>query len=203
MQYKILVIDDNPLNRESANMQLKDHDLTVVGSYIEGQKLLGGGDGQSWDKANEHSFNVVLCDLMLPASSQYLGPKGDRFVGQLMPIGIFLAILAAKNTKQGEASYIAVLTDQNHHDHPASACFDAFNQHPSIPTEIGMGSGSTVLLCNDPNMIETVFREGLKPLDDDGWAWYRNHRAEAQVKTTSIKRWDLLLKYLFEQKESA
>ncbi len=37
---KILVFDDNPVHRKAAEAQLKDHDLTVVGTYDEAQKLL-------------------------------------------------------------------------------------------------------------------------------------------------------------------
>lgn len=37
---KILVFDDNEIHRAAAKAQLKDHDLTVVGTYDEAQELL-------------------------------------------------------------------------------------------------------------------------------------------------------------------
>lgn len=130
---KILVIDDNPVHQQSARQTLEGHDLTVVDSYDLGQKLV----------KKDHGFEAVLVDLLMPASRQALGTRGEQFGGQEMPVGIFLALLAAKNG----AKYVAVLTDSSHHDHPASACFDAFNPHEDSPTVFTVES-ARVLLCN-------------------------------------------------------
>lgn len=148
---KILVIDDAKLHREAAKALFPDHELTVVGSYDAGQQLVG----------QLHQFDVVLVDLLMPASAQSMG--ADRnLVGQEMPVGIFLALLAAKNGAQ----YVAVFTDQDHHSHPASACFDAFNAHETTPTPFVV-EGAKVLLSNTRNWVRDFYADDLsQPL---GW----------------------------------
>ncbi|MDO8482411.1 MAG: response regulator [bacterium] len=121
---RILVVDDSEVNRKAAQDQLgKDNTLIVVGTYEEAQKLLGGGYVEGEWKESEETFDMALVDLLLPASDQQQSSR--EHVGKEMPIGIFLALLAAK---QG-VKHIAVFTDSNHHSHPASACFDIFNQY--------------------------------------------------------------------------
>ena len=131
---KILVVDDNATYQQSARDTLANHDLTVVGTYDEAQALL----------APNHNFEVVLCDLLLPASGQSLGTRGEQYRGKEMPVGIFLALLAARNG----ADYVAVLTDANHHQHPASACFDAFNPKGENRPNSFMVEKTKFLLCN-------------------------------------------------------
>lgn len=65
-------------------------------------------------------FEVVLCDLLMPAGREAQGDKGSKYVGQEMLVGFALALMAVL---QG-AKYIAVVTATNHHDHPASAMLD-------------------------------------------------------------------------------
>ncbi len=65
-------------------------------------------------------WDAVLCDLLMPASRETMGGEGMKFVGQEMPLGLALALLAAKNG----AKYVAVATATNHHHHPASAMLD-------------------------------------------------------------------------------
>ncbi|MCR4322733.1 MAG: response regulator [Candidatus Azambacteria bacterium] len=131
---KILVIDDNATHRAAAIAQLKDHNVTVVGTYDEGRDIL----------RKNHDFEVVLADLLMPASEENQGPKGRAFLEQEMPVGIFLALLAAKNG----AKYVAVFTDSDHHSHPASACFDDFNlKGENNPTPF-MVEGAKTLLSN-------------------------------------------------------
>lgn len=140
---KILVIDDSQIHQAAARAQLSDHEVIVVGSYDEGQKLL----------LEKNEFEAVLVDLLMPASRQQQGPEGTPFVGQEMPIGIFLALLAAKNG----AKYVAVFTDSNHHSHPASACFDAFNDgYEAVPFAV---EGAKFILCNDTNWVN-LFEPG-------------------------------------------
>lgn len=130
---KILVVDDSKHHQRAAHSFLKDHETKVVGNYDEGQKLVRKG----------HEFEAVLVDLLMPASHQKLGGSGEKFGGQEMPVGIFLALLAAKNG----AKYVAVFTDSSHHDHPASACFDAFNPSEDRPDAFTV-EGARMLLCN-------------------------------------------------------
>ncbi len=70
-------------------------------------------------------WDVVLCDLMMPASGSEQGSEGQKFVGQEMPVGWSLALSAAREG----AKFVAVVTDTNHHDHPASAMLDNLNHH--------------------------------------------------------------------------
>lgn len=114
---KVLVVDDSATHREAAKAQLMDCDLMVVASYDEAFKLLGGEEG--WDR---HDFDVVLTDLLMPASKKKMGPEGMELAGQQMPVGIFLVLMAAKNG----ARYVGLLSDMDHHGHPASAAIDPF-----------------------------------------------------------------------------
>lgn len=133
---KILVVEDNEFHREAARQQLVGHNVTIVNDYAHGYELLHGGwnleknrslpDGLSMEERTEMSnvypeWDVVLVDLMLPASM--CGVNGnDELVGVQMPIGTTLALLALRNgTKK-----VAVITDMNHHSHPASAMLDNF-----------------------------------------------------------------------------
>ena len=133
----ILVVDDEKNHRRSAEILLKGHNLLVVGSYDEAKDLLapkvdydlasklnkdqGLPWGDAYKKATTYpSFDVVLTDLMMPASRSAQGPEGLAFVGKQMPVGTFLILLAlAAGVKN-----IAMVTDMNHHNHPASAALD-------------------------------------------------------------------------------
>lgn len=193
---KVLVFDDNETHRAAARAQLKDHDLTVVGTYDEAQKLLTPkfdfgkastslksqfGDFQPsrsddeakkaeyWTAekvANEQAttypdFDVVLSDLLVPASRQNQGSM--ELVGKEMPVGIFIGLLAAVKAR---AKYVAVFTDSDHHSHPASASFDVFNESEAQPTPF-MVEGCKVLLSNtrkwvnqfDPNDLARKLEE--------------------------------------------
>jgi hypothetical protein len=71
---------------------------------------------------NYSNFDVVLTDLLVPASRQAQGGEGERLVGQEMPLGTTIALLALTVGVKN----VAVVTDKNHHHHPASAAFDHF-----------------------------------------------------------------------------
>lgn len=158
---RILVIDDTVAHQDAAREQLRGHELTVVGTYDDGERLL-----------QEESFDVVLTDLLMPASERTQGPDGRKFVGQEMPVGIFLALLAATRG----ARYVGLLTATNHHAHPASACLDAFQGRGAngqvMPGKFSIGS-ATVSLANS----------GFGPYSDG---------------KTDAKRWGAFLAYLTE-----
>lgn len=142
----ILVIEDSAVHQQAAREQLADHNLTVVGSYDEGQEWLTPyGDlyckkarefrkgGMNDDDASAQAlqlfkWDVVLIDLMLPASRQALSDEHRHLAGQEMPIGTTLAFLALK---QG-VKRVAVVTDTNHHHNPASAALDVMCSSFSI-----------------------------------------------------------------------
>jgi CheY-like chemotaxis protein len=169
---KILVFDDNETNRDAAKVQLKDHDLTVVGTYNEAQNQL-----------MTSTFDVVLTDLLVPASDQQ--QSTPELVGEEMPVGIFIALLAATRG----AKYTAVFTDSDHHSHPASACFDQFNDGESSPTPFTV-EGCKTLLCNNGQWCWYFGPEDLsKPLEIDDF------RRKDKVKA---KNWGALLEYLLK-----
>src|SRR3989338_6719999 len=131
---KILVIDDKQENLQAARDQLgAEHELTTTGGYDSGLRLI--------TQANVEPFDVVLCDLFMPAPRQvgYVGlsPEGAKHTGEEMPIGIFLVLKAAKHG----VKFVAVLTMTNHHDHPASAMIDGFD----FPMTLG---GAKMILSN-------------------------------------------------------
>lgn len=219
---RILVFDDNQTHRAAAQAQLKDHDLTVVGTYDEAQKLLTPqfdyekasatlksqfGDFNPYRSddeakkaeysaakkvANEQAttypnFDVVLSDLLVPASRQAQGSNGAALVGKEMPVGIFIGLLAAVRAR---AKYVAIFTDSDHHSHPASACFDAFNHDggESNPTAFTV-EGSKVLLSNTRNWVEQFDPQDLsKALEYEEYS--------KRSDTVRAKNWAALLAYL-------
>ena len=112
---KILVIDDTRTNLDAAKQTLAGHELTLAASYDEAYKLLEKPKGET-----QPPFDVVLCDLLMPAGAVEQGTEGQKYIGQEMPVGFALAFMAVL---QG-AKYVAVVTNLNHHQHPAAALLD-------------------------------------------------------------------------------
>ena len=134
-------------------------------------------DAAKYDAADEESmelattypaFDVVMTDLMVPASRQAQG-AGMKYVGQEMPLGTTIALLALV----AGIKKVAVVTDMSHHDHPASAMFDCFGKckNPDIDifctNRVGMlkideGTGELVdpKFLSDDHGHDTA--EGLK-----------------------------------------
>lgn len=139
---KILVFDDTRKHRDAAWILLKGHELTVVGTYDEAEDLL----------MRSPNFDVVMTDLMVPASSHEQGAEGWHFVGQEMPLGSIIALLAlAEGVKK-----VAVVTDTNHHHHPASAALDCFNR-------VG-GSGDVRIFCTN-NALVPIDEQTMEAVD--------------------------------------
>ncbi|MBT7007781.1 hypothetical protein HN958_04760 [Candidatus Falkowbacteria bacterium] len=134
---KVLVIDDSPLNQESARQTITDHDLTVVGTYDEAYDLLlVSFHGRP--QCNE-PFEVVLTDLLMPAGSRNQCGPGKEFVGQEMPVGFALALNAVLHG----AKYVGVVSMGEHHHHPALAMLDRLGSYggwndrsPTGPTPV-------------------------------------------------------------------
>ena len=169
---KILVIDDTKTHLNAALQTLTDHDVTICSSHDDALGFLrskrddtlfdqlrtkyeadGDSRSEAYDKAATESaipyWDVVLCDLLMPAGRNAQG-NGLKYVGQEMPVGWSLALTAAKRG----AKYVAVVTDINHHDHPASAMLDNLNEH------IFTVDGSKVLMTNYVNVIGITGTEG-------------------------------------------
>lgn len=146
---KILVIDDNIKHVEAAKSQLAEHELVTVTTFCEARIALGGDDEAKYDLLRDfqladtlgktedellglveqrvaelsgHKFDVVLTDLLMPAPSARLGGRGERFIGQETSLGDML-LLAALNAG---VKKVGLLTDSDHHSHPASAAVDMF-----------------------------------------------------------------------------
>jgi CheY-like chemotaxis protein len=164
----ILVVDDGANHRRSAELLLKGHTLTIVGTYDDAQKALtiqmdyekenklkpdllenaglsrtfnpyredkdaSDADKKKYEDVSKAAraaattrpnFDVVLLDLLMPASRQAQGDEGAPFVGKEMPLGTFLILLALS----AGVKNIGMVTDKNHHNHPASAALDPINR---------------------------------------------------------------------------
>ncbi len=110
---RILVVDDNPIHRASAETTLSGHEVVIISDYVSAEKTI-----------NIEHFDAVLIDLLMPVGSLAWTTKAKKalsqFLNQEMPIGWALALLAAlRGTK-----YVAIVSDDGHHDHPASSTLD-------------------------------------------------------------------------------
>ena len=76
---RILIVDDSAAHRKTAKQQLKTHDLTIVGTYEEAERLL-----KETSLEKNPKFDAMLTDLMLPGPGGAAG--GTKFVGEEMPI---------------------------------------------------------------------------------------------------------------------
>jgi len=210
---KILVVDDKEENRKSAHAVLVEHELTVVGSYEEAEKLLkprvdrvkyndllvlrGLTEQSEWklrEAAREEciifpDFDVALIDLLLPAGRNQMGDRGWQYVGKEMPIGIFLALLAARHG----VKLVGVFSDQSHHDHPASACFDALNDNDEISPLALCVADAKLVLSNCRNWIGYFQSDDFTKRVD-----YEKIRSGAPYATA--KEWNQLLDYLLALK---
>lgn len=97
-------------------------------------------------------FDAVLTDLMVPASKQAQG--SDRLVGQEMPLGTTIALLAIS---QG-IKKVAVVTDMNHHSHPASAAFDCFRE--------SCCAGDLKLVCTNHVSLAWLDEKTMEAIDE-------------------------------------
>lgn len=106
----------------------------------EEYKRFRAADKSATEQATTYpDFDVVMLDLMLPASMCGVDGPGGNLEGQEMPLGTILAFLALKYG----CKKVAVLTDMNHHRHPASAALDVFDR-----TRFLIGDASVYLSDN-------------------------------------------------------
>lgn len=130
---QVLVIDDSQHHCAAARSQLAtEYNLMVVSTYQQALEALQ----KSWD--------VVLTDLMMPASAETLGTDAlQKYAGQETPLGFVLAFLAAKSGTK----HVAVVTDLNHHAHPISAALDRLQDRFTV-------NGATVMFFNNAMTAE-------------------------------------------------
>lgn len=101
----ILVVDDKPVNIKAARNQFCGQLVVTCQSYLDAMSILDGN----------HPVDVVMTDLMMPCEDENQGNKGQQFVGQEMPMGVFVANKAV----EAGVERVFVVSDTNHHDHPA------------------------------------------------------------------------------------
>jgi len=184
---KILVVDDNETHRNAAKAQLgKENEVTVASEYSEAQKLLGYGDySLPLAERNQHSFDAVLVDLLMPGPQEQ---QADKWKGsdETMAAGTFLAVLAGKNG----AKLVGLLTDTDHHHSPASECIDAIQQQEGSPSPFTINE-ATVVFSNNRNWI------GNFDPNDLGLELKWNDE-----KGVRAKNWKALLNYLLNLPEA-
>lgn len=197
---RILVIDDTKKHLDAALQTLVDHDVTICSTYDDALELLeecydreaekryiseGMSEWNARQKASKENklpyWDVVLCDLLMPAGNDAQGSKGQQFVGQEMPVGWSLALVAATRG----AKYVAVASDTNHHDHPASAMID----------RIGVVNvdGAKVIFTNNISLVGIFGSECVCPTCNGtlrhNLRW-DGKEAECDCKTgTSFSKW--------------
>lgn len=122
-------------------------------------------------------FDAVLLDLLIPASSRTMGEIGEQYIGKKSEGGNTLALRAIALGIR----YVAVVTDMNHHNHPASAAFDRFPncKRPDL----------SIFCTNDPEFIlmdcitwELVTRDFLN--SPEGKVKYPENGCDANWNTT-------------------
>ncbi len=111
---KILLVDDSAKHRRAGVEQLTvlGHEVVALSDYTEALERAMGGE----------YFDAALLDLLMPAEATMLGDSGMALLGQPFAVGYALAVLIAL----AGVPFVAVATDTNHHNHPASAVMDWF-----------------------------------------------------------------------------
>lgn len=149
------------------------------------RKAFWAARDKEWNKAMEAvtthpDFDAVLTDLMVPASRQAQGDESYHLVGKEMPLGAIIALLAISNG----VKKVAVVTDINHHKHPASAAFDCFCG--------ANGSGEVKVLCTNrcTCSFDTVSGQKVEPVDwnnKEASAEFERRRDAGELVT--VKNW--------------
>lgn len=168
----ILVIDDTRKHLSAAIEQFPGHNVETTTSFYEGMKKLVGGDIGPYGHVSKYSevkqYEVVFIDLLMPASMCGANPtpEGKSLEGQEMPVGTFLAFLAAKHG----AKYVVVYTDASHHDNPCSAMLDVTS----------VGGRPTVFKVEDADVVIANTGAWMVQNKEDDW----------------VKNWKEALEYL-------
>lgn len=123
---RILVVDDQQYNRESACVTLIGHEVTVIGNIKEAYEVLSN-EGRSPEKRRR--FDAVLTDLWLP-KGDYRGALGGGKGGDpedQLPAGLVFALVAAANLR----IRTVICTDADHHGDLICSLLDLVGK-PSI-----------------------------------------------------------------------
>ncbi len=221
---KILVIDDTKTHLTAALQTLVGHDVTICSNHDEALSLLeeqhdtkeqtkrkeqyiaeGMSNWDAYKKSQEETrlpyWDAVLCDLLMPAGRNAQGGEGMKFIGQEMAVGWSLALVAAK---QG-AKFVAVVTDMNHHHHPASAMLDRLNHHFFKIDE------AKVMMTNYVSLIGITGTEHICPECNGSGKKYRDDKSEYECYSCENgttfaqhgKNWGEILNQLLKEKNEA
>ena len=164
---RVLVLDDTFEHQLSAFALTDQYHLTVARNYDEAEKLLTKND-----------YDFYLGDLLLPASGKNQGPRGEKFVGVKMPVGCTPAFFAlSRGVKK-----VAVVTDANHHDHPASAGFDVFGN-----SSFSVGDARILMTNRHVNYHDKKTNKALS---------YEEAQNREKDDIYFAKNWDAVLKEL-------
>lgn len=108
---KILLVDDSRKHREAGvnDLTVQGHEVVALKNYADVQKVV-----------REQKFDAALIDFLMPSEPMTLGSEGLAHLGEPFAVGYPLAVYLAKKGVR----YVAVATDTNHHNHPASAMMD-------------------------------------------------------------------------------
>src|SRR3990167_3374487 len=128
---RILLVDDSLAHRRAGKRQLEElgHEVVATSDYTEAQRM-----------AEKEQFDAALIDLLMPAEPTTLGSEAIKeYVGTEIEVGFPLMLALTMAGIQ----LVAVATDTNHHNHPASAMVDWFGEPMTI-------NGATVLIMHAP-----------------------------------------------------
>jgi len=166
---KVLVIDDDVANQQSAHALLSEHDLTVVGTSWEAAEMIG-----------KNEYDVVLTDLFMSATPDPKEKVNRRVFGSFgaatsdsgdsaeHPLGFGFALWALTRG----VKYVAVVTDTDHHSNAISAQIDWFHDSygDSEPNRLEFSGGRLAILhacASDEDMIrrEVLGKRGITGKD--------------------------------------
>ncbi len=221
---KVLVFDDSDTHCNAARAQLKDHDLTVVGTYdeavaalevrVDGEKINQQlkerfGDFNRWrskDEVKNAEYDTFREEARNAATTY---PGFDAVLTDLLVpasanqqaskefVGKEMPLgifIGLLAAVKARAKYVAVFTDSNHHKHPASACIDPFSEG-IMPQQFSV-EGARVMLVNNTNWVAPFYKDDLARRMS-----YREFFEDQKKPTQTAvkaKNWARLLEFLLD-----
>lgn len=153
---RILIIEDKEKHLLSAKKFAEEcgHPVTIVTDYDAAEKALSGDDRFGREKTIKN-FDVVMSDLMMPASKNGMGSPAE-FAGKEQPYGLSLIMLAMRTGVKA----VGILTDGGHHNHPMIWALDTLRGYDGKPFAIG----ETTILCasNGPVFTDSSWDNALQ-----------------------------------------
>lgn len=194
VKMKILVFDDSELHRRAAVVQLVGHNVTIVDNFDAAARALvpeclGFDKDKGKTQYKQREWDVVLTDLLVPASSKHQGDAGQKYVGQEMPLGTSIVLIALANG----VKKVGLLTDMNHHHHPASAAVDCLVYHDHLEDyKRGVNPVGDALLyvCQGTHYADAQTLELLGSGDEiDDKKYPYNSDYSARENAVKVKPW--------------